>query len=75
MHQYIKEYKVGHRARKRDQNAWASFVLIMGVGLMIASERINSQLSLSHEKAIASVDHGGEIDAPRDIPCVARVGH
>ena len=26
---------------------------------MIASERINSQLSLSYEKAITSVDHGG----------------
>ena len=37
-HQYIKEYKVGHRAIKRDQNARASFVLIVGVGLMIASD-------------------------------------
>ena len=45
-----------------------------GARSTIGVERINSQLSLLHEKMIASVDLGG-IDAPQDIPCVARVGH
>ena len=89
--QYTKEYKVGHRARKRDQNARASFVLIvgdrwslqrgstvnfhfcvkrwsplliLGCRSTINAERINSQLSLSCEKAIASVDPWRGIDAP-----------
>ena len=42
---------------------------------MIDTERINSQLSLSREKVIASVDLGGRIDAPLDILCIARVDH
>ena len=42
---------------------------------MIDMERINSQLSLSHEKAIISVDPWEGIDAPRYIPCIARIGH
>ena len=32
---------------------------------MIDAERINSQLSLSHEKAIASVDPGWRLTPPR----------
>ena len=43
-------------------------------GSTIDIERINSQLSLSCEQVIASVDGGGK-DTPRDIPCVVRVGH
>ena len=39
---------------------------------MIDIERI-SQLSLLHEKVTASVDQGDE--CPRDIPCIAWVGH
>ena len=43
---------------------------------MIIIERINSQLSLLCEKAIASVDPGeGDIDAPGNILCIAQVGH
>ena len=42
---------------------------------MIDIERINSQLLLSHEKVIASVDPGGKDTPSREIPCVARVGH
>ena len=52
---------------------------------MIVMERINSQLSLLREKVIVSVDPGGggmggvgvggrEL-TPRDILCVAQVGH
>ena len=32
-HQYIKEYKVGHGAKKRDHFARTVFVLIMGEGI------------------------------------------
>ena len=39
---------------------------------MIDVERINSQLLLSREQVIPSVDPGK--DTPRDIPCTARVG-
>ena len=59
INQYFKEYKVGHRARKRDHFARAVFVLIVGGGMKIDAERINSQLSLLREKVIASVDLGG----------------
>ena len=54
---------------------WSPLLILGGWGiLMIDMEKINSQLS--HEKAITSVDSGGVgIDAPRDIPSVARVGH
>ena len=46
-----------------------------GDGSTIDMERINSQLSLLIDKVITFVDLGGGIDAPWDIPCVARVGH
>ena len=59
-----------HRARKHDQNARASFVLILGGGRRgrstINVERVNSQLSLSCEKAITSVDPGGIDDRLRE---------
>ena len=46
-----------------------SLLILGGGGSMINMERINSQLSLSHEKAITSVDPGGRgrsmIDAER----------
>ena len=47
-----------HRARKRDHFARAVFVLILRGESTIDMERINSQLSLSCEKAITSVDPG-----------------
>ena len=68
-HQYIKEYKIGQRGRKYDQNVRASFVLIVGGGRStINVERINSQLSLSCE--IASVDlEGGQLTPQRHSVC------
>ena len=53
---------------------WRQSTLLILGGLMVDIERINSQLSLSCAKVIASVDPGGD-ERPRDIPCVARVGH
>ena len=41
-------------------NAGAINTFDPGGGLMIDAERINSQLSLSHEKVITSVDPGGD---------------
>ena len=41
-----------------------SLLLILGGGQStVNAERINSQLSLSHEKVITSVDPGGLIDS------------
>ena len=54
-------------------------LLILGDRPTIDTERINSQLLLSREKAITSVDPeggvGGGDRCPRDILCVARVDH
>ena len=69
-YQYIKEYKVGHRARKRDHFERAVFVLIVGEGRgQIDDQHREDQQStftLTHGKLIASVDSGGGGSFPRE---------
>ena len=56
----LKNIKLLAPCQKRDHFARAVFVLIVWGGSMIDTERINTQLSLSCEKATTTVDPGGD---------------